>query len=84
MFSSLPLSTVIILHLLVAYIFIVVPFLSARDLRRLKGALNGSNPQGRLQLYRGAILGQGAVLLLMIALVIWGKVPAAQVGLGQP
>ena len=80
----LPLPSMAILHLLAAYTFLLVPILSVRGTRRTGRAVAAGDGRSRLRMYRGAILGQGALLMVLAALVAWGRVPPAEVGLGRP
>jgi membrane protease YdiL (CAAX protease family) len=80
----LPVFTVAVLHLLVAYYLLAAPFMGRGRVRDVERRIAGGDATARIHLFRSIALQQGALVALLASLVLWGGLPAGQIGLGPP
>ena len=81
---SLPLPTLILSHVLVAYMLLVSPVSSRRRTKKAEQEIDAGSPTARLKLYREVILSQFLIVAALAALVRLGGVPSSSVGLRAP
>ncbi|HEY3754617.1 MAG TPA: CPBP family intramembrane glutamic endopeptidase [Opitutaceae bacterium] len=84
MAEFLPKPTLIALHVLMAFFYLVAPWLNRASVRHAEARIDRGDKTERSHLYLMTIVSQVGTVVAFAALVIWGRVPARSVGLGPP
>jgi membrane protease YdiL (CAAX protease family) len=71
-------------HILVAYMILVWPALVRRRYQMLQRGLQEHDPNARMRAYRRMLLHQGGMVLVVIAILVLGAIPASRVGFLRP
>ena len=71
-------------HLLVIYMILVWPALVRRRYQSLQRRLQEHHGNARIRAYRRMLLHQGAMVLVVMAILALGSIPASRVGLLKP
>lgn len=71
-------------HLLVAYMILIWPALIRRRYQSLQQRLQQGDPRARMRAYRRMLLHQGAMVLVVMAILVLGAIPASRVGFMKP
>jgi CAAX protease family protein len=71
-------------HALVAYMILIWPALVRRRYQSLQRRLAEHDPNARMRAYRRMLLHQGAMVLVVMAIVYLGSIPAFRVGFVRP
>jgi len=71
-------------HALVVYIILVWPWLVRRRYLSLQRRLQEHDRNARMRAYRRMLLHQCAMVLLVVAILVLGSIPASRVGLARP
>jgi membrane protease YdiL (CAAX protease family) len=71
-------------HVLVAYMILGWPVLVRGRYQTLKRGLKEHDPNARMRAYRRMLLHQCAMVLVVLAILILGRIPASQIGLVKP
>ena len=71
-------------HLLVVYMILIWPALVRRRYQALQQRLQKHEPDARMRAYRRMLAHQGAMVLVVLAILAVGAIPASRVGFAKP
>lgn len=71
-------------HVLVVYMILIWPVLVRRRYQSLQRRLQEHDPNARMRAYRRMLLHQGAMVLVVAAILVLGAIPASRVGFVRP
>jgi membrane protease YdiL (CAAX protease family) len=71
-------------HLLAVYMILVWPWLVRRRYQSLRQRLQEHDPNARMRAYRRMLVHQGAMVLVVVAILVLGSIPASRIGLTRP